>query len=81
MERTPFVTVKVTVGDNGNTSFKAFQVLWQCMEMVAEDSLEIGSDPGFCVVNDTCTDLQEEKESCTVENNFFLTVVPIVQHT
>jgi len=80
VERTPFVTVKVTVGDDGNASFEAFQVSRQCMEMVAEEALEVGSDPGFCVVNDTFTALQEGKESRTVENNFFLTVVPIVQH-
>eukprot|EP00541_Cyclophora_tenuis_P018928 CAMPEP_0116561834 /NCGR_PEP_ID=MMETSP0397-20121206/11813_1 /TAXON_ID=216820 /ORGANISM="Cyclophora tenuis, Strain ECT3854" /LENGTH=143 /DNA_ID=CAMNT_0004088041 /DNA_START=15 /DNA_END=446 /DNA_ORIENTATION=+ len=49
--------------------------------MVAEEALEIGPNPGFCVVNDTFTAIQEGKASKTVENNFFLAVVPIVQHT
>eukprot|EP00521_Asterionellopsis_glacialis_P017159 CAMPEP_0195296338 /NCGR_PEP_ID=MMETSP0707-20130614/19221_1 /TAXON_ID=33640 /ORGANISM="Asterionellopsis glacialis, Strain CCMP134" /LENGTH=497 /DNA_ID=CAMNT_0040357813 /DNA_START=168 /DNA_END=1661 /DNA_ORIENTATION=- len=78
---TPFVTVKVTVGDDGNTSVEAFQVSRQCMEMAAEEALEVGDKPGFCNVNETFTAIQEGKESKTVENNFFLTVVPIVQHT
>ena len=43
-------------------------------------ALEIGPDPGFCQVNATFTAIQEGKESKTVNNNFFLTVVPIVQH-
>mmetsp|Transcript_31942 Transcript_31942/g.37233 ORF Transcript_31942/g.37233 Transcript_31942/m.37233 type:complete len:499 (+) Transcript_31942:146-1642(+) len=81
LEPTPFVTVKVTVGDDGNVSFEAFQVSKQCMEMVAEEALTIGENPGFCYVKDTFTAIQEGKGSKTVENNFFLTVVPIVQHS
>eukprot|EP00566_Odontella_aurita_P012646 CAMPEP_0113572206 /NCGR_PEP_ID=MMETSP0015_2-20120614/25969_1 /TAXON_ID=2838 /ORGANISM="Odontella" /LENGTH=495 /DNA_ID=CAMNT_0000475219 /DNA_START=141 /DNA_END=1628 /DNA_ORIENTATION=- /assembly_acc=CAM_ASM_000160 len=80
VEQTPFVTVKVTVGDDGNVSFEAFQVSRQCMEMVAEEALQVGPNPGFCGVSDTFTAIQEGKNSKTVENNFFLTVVPIVQH-
>ena len=79
-EDTPFVTVKVTVADDGNVSVEAFQVSKQCMTMVAEEALETGNNPGFCVVNDTFTAIQEGKPSKTVENNFFLAVVPIVQH-
>ncbi len=81
VEPTPFVTVKVTIGDDGNVSFEAFQVSRQCMEMVAEGALTVGDNPGFCTVEDTFTAIQEGKESKTVENNFFLTVVPIVQHS
>ena len=81
VEETPFVTVKVTRGNDGNVSVEAFQVSQQCMEMVAEEALEIGADPGKCVINETFTAIQEGKESKTVDNNFFLTVVPIVQHT
>lgn len=77
---TPFVTVKVTVGPDGNASFEAFQMSLQCMEMVAEQALEVGPNPGFCGVNETFTVIQEGKESKTVENNFLLTLVPIVQH-
>mmetsp|Transcript_26578 Transcript_26578/g.37438 ORF Transcript_26578/g.37438 Transcript_26578/m.37438 type:complete len:499 (-) Transcript_26578:173-1669(-) len=80
-EDTPFVTVKVTVGDDGNASVEAFQVSKQCMEMAAEEALEVGDKPGYCNVNETFTAIQEGKASKTVENNFFLTVVPIVQHT
>lgn len=80
IEPTPFVTIKVTAGDDGNVSFEAFQVSKQCMEMVAEEALTIGENPGFCYVSETFTVIQEGKESKTVENNFFLTVVPIVQH-
>ena len=81
VEPTPFVSVKVTVGDDGNVSFEAFQVSRQCMEMAAEGALEVGPNPGFCYVNETFTAIQEGKDSKTVENNFFLTVVPIKQHT
>mmetsp|Transcript_28985 Transcript_28985/g.70006 ORF Transcript_28985/g.70006 Transcript_28985/m.70006 type:complete len:464 (-) Transcript_28985:72-1463(-) len=81
VNETPFVTVKVTASDDGNVSVEAFQVSQQCMAMVAEEALEIGPDPGFCNINETFTAIQEGKESKTVNNNFFLTVVPIAQHT
>jgi len=81
INETPFVTVTVYPAKNGTVSVEAFQVSQQCMAMVAEEALEIGPDPKFCNVNETFTAIQEGKESKTVENNFFLTVVPIVQHT
>ena len=81
VEETPFVTVKVTTEEDGNVSVEAFQVSQQCMAMLAEEALEIGPNPGFCNVNDTFTVIQEGKESKTVDNNYFLTVVPIVQHS
>jgi nuclear protein localization family protein 4 len=77
IEPTPFVTVRVTVGDDGNVVVEAFQVSLQCMEMVAEEALDVGPNPGFCYVNETFTAIQEGKASSTVENNFFLTLVPI----
>ncbi|KAL7529881.1 hypothetical protein ACHAWF_003199, partial [Thalassiosira exigua] len=77
VEPTPFVTVRVTVGDDGNVAVEAFQVSLQCMEMVAEEALDVGPNPGFCYVNETFTAIQEGKPSPTVENNFFLTLVPI----
>ena len=77
IEPTPFVTVRVTVGDDGNVIVEAFQVSLQCMEMVAEEALDVGPNPGFCYVNETFTAIQEGKASKTVENNFFLTLVPI----
>ncbi|KAL3789588.1 hypothetical protein ACHAWO_009151 [Cyclotella atomus] len=81
VEPTPFVTVRVTVNDDGMVSVDAFQVSLQCMEMVAEEALEVGPNPGFCYVNETFTAIQEGKPSATVENNFFLTVVPIHTYT
>lgn len=81
VNETPFVTVKVTTGEGGNVSVEAFQVSQQCMAMAAEEALEIGTNPGFCNINETFTAIQEGKESKTVNNNFFLTVVPIVQHS
>jgi nuclear protein localization family protein 4 len=81
VEETPFVTVKVTAASDGTVSVEAFQVSQQCMAMVAEEALEIGPNPSTCQVNETFTAIQEGKESKTVENSFFLTVVPIVQHT
>jgi nuclear protein localization family protein 4 len=77
IEPTPFVTVRVTVGDDGNVVVEAFQVSLQCMEMVAEEALDVGPNPGFCYVSETFTAIQEGKASVTVENNFFLTLVPI----
>lgn len=81
VEETPFVTVKVTAAADGTVSVEAFQVSQQCMAMVAEEALEIGPNPSTCQVNETFTAIQEGKASKTVENSFFLTVVPIVQHT
>merc|ERR1712070_750573 len=90
VEETPFVTVKVApslpADDSNDTSstpvsVEAFQVSQQCMAMVAEEALEIGTDETVCNINETFTAIQEGKASKTVENNFFLTVVPIVQHT
>jgi nuclear protein localization family protein 4 len=82
VEETPFCTCAVSQGQDGLVSVEAFQVSQQCMAMVAEEALEIFTDdPKFTKVNETFTAIQEGKASPTVENNFFLTVVPIVQHT
>jgi nuclear protein localization protein 4 homolog len=84
VHETPFVTVTVSPSSTGNgtVSVEAFQVSQQCMAMVAEEALEVdGSNPRICVVNETFTAIQEGKASTTIDNSFFLTVVPIVQHT
>ena len=82
VEDTPFVTVQVKPGKDGVVSVEAFQVSKQCMAMVAEEALEVNvENPKICNVNETFTAIQEGKESKTVENDFFLCVVPIVQHT
>ncbi len=80
VNETPFVTVKVAPGVDGTVSVEAFQMSQQCMAMVAENALVLGPDPKVCNVNETFTAIQEGKESKTVENSFFLCVVPIVQH-
>lgn len=80
---TPFVTIKVTTTDDGTNavSFEAFQVSRQCMEMVSEQALEVDpDDPTACVVNETFSAVVEAKNVKKVENDFFLTLVPIVQH-
>jgi nuclear protein localization family protein 4 len=81
VNETPFVTIKVAKGQDGSVAVEAFQVSQQCMTMVAEQALQIGPDPKCCVINETFTAIQEGKPSPTVDNNFFVTVVPIVQHT
>ena len=81
VNETPFVTVKVAPSPDGTVSVEAFQVSKQCMAMVAEEALEIDLDPKVCKINETFTAIQEGKPSKSVENDFFLTVVPIVQHT
>jgi len=81
VEETPFVTIKVGQGKDGNVGVEAFQVSQQCMAMVAEEAIEISTNPGVCQINETFTAIQEGKGSKTIDNNFFLTVVPIVQHT
>jgi nuclear protein localization family protein 4 len=82
VNETPFVTVKVTLGDDDAVAVEAFQVSQQCMAMAAEQALEIdATNLGVCRINDTFTAVQEGKDSKTVDNNFFLCVVPIVQHT
>ncbi|CAN0145288.1 unnamed protein product [Scytosiphon promiscuus] len=60
---TPFVTVKVTAEEDGSAHFDAFQVSKQCMEMVAEGALEVGENPGHCVVPKTFTAIVEMKEA------------------
>jgi nuclear protein localization protein 4 homolog len=83
VNETPFVTIIVSPSsEDSGVKVEAYQVSQQCMAMVAEEALEVnGADLTQCFVNDTFTALQEGKPSKTVDNNFFLTVVPIVQHT
>jgi len=80
VNKTPFVTIKVTLNDQGHVEVDAFQVSQQCMEMVAEEALEVGDNRGFLVVNDTFTAIQEGKAAKELAPEFFLTTVPIIQH-
>lgn len=79
IEDTPFVTVKVTVDDKAQSVIEAFQVSKQCMEMVAEGVVSPSSNLGSCAVNSTFTAIVEGKESKEIDNNFFLTTLPIKQ--
>ncbi|CAM9492145.1 unnamed protein product [Discosporangium mesarthrocarpum] len=77
---TPFVTVKVTAESDGNVQFDAFQVSKQAMEMAAEGALEVGENPGSCLVPETFTAVVEMKEAKEVDTSMFLSTVPIEQH-
>ena len=82
VHETPFVTVTVAPSANGTVSVEAFQVSQQCMSMVAEEALEVDlKNPKVCRVHETFTAIQEGKESSLIDTSFFLTVVPIAQHT
>jgi nuclear protein localization family protein 4 len=80
VEKTPFVTVKVTLNDDGKVEVDAFQVSQQCMQMVAEEALQVGDNRGFLEVNETFSAIQEGKNAKELAPEFFLTTVPIVQH-
>lgn len=66
---TSFVTVKVTLNEEGAVIVEGFQVSQQCMEMVAESVLDVGPNPGSCAVNPTFTAIMEGKESKEVRSN------------
>lgn len=76
-----FVTLKVTLDKQGQASFEAFQVSDQCVEMFSAGALvEHEEDPKSCGVHDTFTALVEAKPATSIDNNFFLCVVPVVTH-
>lgn len=49
------------------------------MEMVAEGVLQVCSHLGSCGVHETFTAIVEGKPTKEIDNNFFLTTVPIEQ--
>jgi len=77
----PFVAVKVTVDEEGNASFDAFQVSKQCLEMCSNGALQDSTDEKFCSVNETFTAIVEGKGVEIIDNNFFLVVVAINHFT
>ncbi|OQR86917.1 NPL4-like protein [Achlya hypogyna] len=80
--KTPFVTVKVTLDKEGQASFEAFQVSDQCLDMFSAGALlEDETNPTACAVHETFTAMVEMKAAKEVDNNFFLTVVPVANHT
>lgn len=76
---TSFVTVSVTVNEEGLTDISAYQVSKQCMEMVAEGVLDLAPNPGFLAVNSTFTVEAEGKPVKEVDVQFFVLPVPIDQ--
>ena len=79
---TPYVTMKVTLNvDTNELSVDGWQVSKQCMEMVAEGAIQVSPNLGFCAVNPTFTAYVEGRPAKEIDNDFFLTRVPIVQHT
>lgn len=76
-----FLTLKCTLDKEGQASFEAFQVSDQCVDMFAAGALlEDESDPKSCAIHDTFTAIVEAKAAKTVDNNFFLCVVPVTTH-
>lgn len=63
IEDTPFVTVRVTVDEDSQSTVEAFQVSKQCMEMAAEGVLQASPHLGACAVNDTFTAIVEGRPS------------------
>lgn len=80
VKETPFVTVKVSLDENGQAVVEAFQVSLQCMEMVAEGVLAVSPHLGHLAVNPTFTAVVEGRNSAEVDCNFFLVTTPIEQH-
>ncbi|KAJ8602705.1 hypothetical protein CTAYLR_003798 [Chrysophaeum taylorii] len=81
VNETPFVSVKVTVNENGEANFEAYQVSSQCMAMVAEGALGVRDDDlASCAVHPTFTAVVEGKQADKVDTNFFLCNVPVKQH-
>jgi len=74
---TTFVTVKVTMNDQGEMISEAYQVSKQCMEMVAEGAIQTSPNLGMCSVNPTFTALVEGKPTTEIDNDFFLVPLPI----
>ena len=80
VEKTPFVTVKVTVNEEGESQFEAYQVSLQCMAMVAEGALGVTDDDlASCAIHPSFTAVVEGKGAPSVDTNFFLCNVPVTQ--
>jgi len=81
IEDTPFITLKAYFDIELNQpTVEAYQVTKQTMEMVAEGVLGVSKNLGCCSVHPTFTVIVEHKSVKEVDNNFFLVLVPIVQH-
>jgi nuclear protein localization family protein 4 len=80
--QSPFVTVKVTLNENNESDFQAYQLSRQCLELVAEGALLYDpAEPRGCLIHDTFSCLVEAKEVSRVDNDYFLANVPIMDHS
>lgn len=77
-----FLSLKVTLDKEGQTTFEAFQVSDQCLDMFAAGALnaEHASNAKVCAVSETYTAIVEGKAATEIDNNFFLCVVPVTTH-
>lgn len=81
-EKSTFVTIKVTLRDDGTTEIEAFQVSDQCVEMMSRDALAVNpEDPKTTKIDSTFTAIVEAKEVDSVDNDFFLVPIPIEMFT
>ena len=79
--QSPFITVKVTLNENNESDFQAYQMSKQCLELVAEGALLYDTnEPRGCLIHDTFSCLVEAKEVSRVDNDYFLALVPIMDH-
>jgi len=82
VNRTPFVSIRMSPDESGSSSVDALQVTLQCMDMVAEGALE--EDPknrSSCGIVSTFTAVVEGKEGVkTVDATRFLLNVPVLQN-
>ena len=75
------MSLKVTLDKEGQASFEAFQVSDQCLDMFSAGALVQNPEkPEACSIRDTFSAIVEAKETHEVDNNFFLCVVPVLQH-
>jgi len=82
VEKTPFVTVRCHMNEEGHGEFDAYQVTMQGMEMVAEGALETDeADRSACAVTSTYTAILEGKEAKKVPTEMFLLNVPVKHST
>jgi hypothetical protein len=68
----------VTITEDGSDVVAyGYQVSKMCMEMAAEDVLDLSPHLGMCKVKQPFTAIMEGKEASEVDNNFFIASVPI----
>lgn len=69
--------IKVTLDEEGKTLVDAWQISKQGLQMVAEGALVVSPNPGVSAVHPTFTAYVEMRPTKEIDNNFFITRVPI----